>query len=433
MSSKFPPRSGKGRNLRAVLLTLTALSTPVMAHAQTEFDAEPVVLDEILVTSASSIATSVQDAPASITVIDQEKIQASGARDVRDVLRTVPGLNLTRGNDGNSNVSFRGLANSRTLTLIDGKRINGRNTFSRHYQGDLQIVPVDAIERIEIVRGPMSTLYGSDAMGGVINIITKKATDIWSGSVTTDFGFGDESSTADSRSISAYISGPLAQNLSLSAWAKLSEIDSPDPYGYTESRGELIPQYGSNGTRTTTLGARLTWTPLDGQEWGFEAQTSIDDYLAEDGDHDTNEVSKESIALTNDWQIGGGSLSSYLRYENADNKSWNSTDGIWNEAIDYETVTLESRYTAQTNVGGRVLDYTVGGLISREELNDPNTSTEVIAGSVNASALYAEGRLQVNDALSLTGGLRLDHHERYGNHLTPRIYANYDFGNGLML
>lgn len=229
MSSKFPPRSGKGRNLRAVLLTLTALSTPVMAHAQTEFDAEPVVLDEILVTSASSIATSVQDAPASITVIDQEKIQASGARDVRDVLRTVPGLNLTRGNDGNSNVSFRGLANSRTLTLIDGKRINGRNTFSRHYQGDLQIVPVDAIERIEIVRGPMSTLYGSDAMGGVINIITKKATDIWSGSVTTDFGFGDESSTADSRSISAYISGPLAQNLSLSAWAKLSEIDLPIP------------------------------------------------------------------------------------------------------------------------------------------------------------------------------------------------------------
>lgn len=75
----------------------------------------------------------------------------------------------------------------------------------------------------------------------------------------------------------------------------------------------------------------------------------------------------------------------------------------------------------------------MGGLISREELNDPNTSTEVIAGSVNASALYAEGRLQVNDALSLTGGLRLDHHERYGNHLTPRIYANYDFGNGLML
>ena len=91
MSSKFPPRSGKGRHLRAVLLTLTALSTPVMAHAQTEFDAEPVVLDEILVTSASSIATSVQDAPASITVIDQEKIQASGARDVRDVLRTVRG------------------------------------------------------------------------------------------------------------------------------------------------------------------------------------------------------------------------------------------------------------------------------------------------------------------------------------------------------
>src|SRR5690606_4492772 len=118
------------------------------------------------------------------------------------------------------------------LTLVDGKRISSRNTFARHYRGDLQNVPLDAIERIEVVRGPMSTLYGSDAMGGVINIITKKSSDIWSGSVTTDFGFGDAGTTADSRSISAYISGPLAQDLSLSAWIKRSETDSPDPHIY---------------------------------------------------------------------------------------------------------------------------------------------------------------------------------------------------------
>lgn len=116
-------------------------------------------------TSASSITTSVQDAPASITVIEQETMQTSGARDVRDLLRTVPGLDLTR-----------------------GKRVSARNTFARNHGGDLKIVPVDAIDRIEVVRGPMSTLYGSDAMGGVINIITRKNTDVWMGSVTTEFG-----------------------------------------------------------------------------------------------------------------------------------------------------------------------------------------------------------------------------------------------------
>ncbi|MDF3608323.1 TonB-dependent receptor [Paracoccus sp. DMF-8] len=422
------------RPLLAVLMGSTALTLPVAAVAQDD-TADVIQLDEVvIVTSASSIATSIQDAPASITVIDQRTIEANGARDLRDVLRTVPGLNLTRGNDGNSSVSFRGLSASRTLTLIDGKRISSRNTFARHYRGDLDIVPLDAIERIEVVRGPMSTLYGSDAMGGVINIITKKSTDTWSGSITTDFGFADENSTADNRSISAFVSGPLGQNLNLSAWAKLSELDAPDrPYQWAESRGELVPLYSSNGTRAKTLGARLTWTPQDGQEWGFEAQTAQDEYLAEDGGHDTNDVSRNSLSITHDWDMGNGTLSSYLRYEDSENKSWNSTDSTWNDPISYDTLTLESRYTSQTQVGGRVLDYTLGGLLAREKLKDSQTSSELIEGEVDTAALYAEGRLQVNDALSLTGGLRVDHHEKYGTHTTPRIYANYAISDALML
>lgn len=429
--SKTPYRKAK-RPLHALLMGLTALTLPVAAAAQD--DANVIQLDEVvIVTSASSIATSIQDAPASITVIDARTIEASGARDVRDVLRTVPGLNLTRGNNGNSEVSFRGLSSSRTLTLIDGKRVAGRNTFARHYRGDLGIVPIDAIERIEVVRGPMSTLYGSDAMGGVINIITKKSTDSWSGSITTDFGFADENTTADSRSISTFVSGPLGQNLNLSAWAKLSELDAPDsPYAMVESRGELVPLYSSNGTRSKTLGARLTWTPQDGQEWGFEAQGALDEYLSEDGGHDTNEVVRNSLSVTHDWTMGNGTLSSYLRYEDSENKTWDGT--AWNDPISYDTLTLESRYTSQTQVGGRVLDYTVGGLLAREKLDDPQTTSgTLIEGEVDTAALYAEGRLQVNDALSLTGGLRVDHHDKYGTHTTPRIYANYLISDGLML
>ncbi|WP_244274062.1 TonB-dependent receptor domain-containing protein [Paracoccus versutus] len=436
-----PARVCGNRNIRAalpptgrlagLLIGLTALTAPAIAVAQAE--TEEVVLDTVvLVTSASSIATSIQDAPASITVIDQSDIQAKGARDLKDVLRTVPGLNLTRGNDGNSQVSFRGLSSSRTLTLIDGKRISSRNTFARHYQGDLQIVPLDAIERIEVVRGPMSTLYGSDAMGGVINIITKKATDTWSGSLTTDFAFADENSTADSRSVTGFISGPLGQNLNLSAWGKLAEIEAPDePYGYSSSAS---PLYTSNGTRTKTLGARLTWIPQEGMEWGAEAQASVDNYLGNPGEHDSNEVTKKSFGLTNEWQLGQGHLSSYLRHETSGNETWNSTSGAWNDPIDYDTTTLESRYTSQTSLTGRQLDYTIGGLVAHEKLNDPQTtSNALIEGSVNTAALYAEARLQATEALSLTTGLRMDHHERFGTHVTPRIYANYDFGNGLML
>lgn len=420
------------RRLPALLLSATALCAPAIALAQTE--AEPVMLEEIVVTTASGIATSIQDAPASITVIDQQTIQASGARNIKDVLRTVPGLNLTRGNDGNSNVSFRGLSNNRTLTLVDGKRISSRNTFARHYQGDLQIVPLDAIDRIEVVRGPMSTLYGSDAMGGVINIITKKSADTWTGSVTTDFGIADANTTADSRSISAYLSGPLGQNLSLSAWGKLAETESPEAYAFTENRGQLIPQYASNGIRTQTLGARLTWTPSDAVEWGAEAQSSVDDYLAADDGPTENEVTRNSIGLTNEWQLGTGQLSSYLRHEASENKGRNADTGGWNEPIEYDTTTLESRFTAQASLGARTLDYTLGGLIAHEKLRDPNTTADaLIEGSATTAALYGEIRGDVTDALTLTGGLRLDHHEDFGTHVTPRIYANYQISDALML
>lgn len=424
--------------LPVLLLSATALvAAPALAApaaAQAQIQPEPMVLDEIVVTTASGIATSIQDAPASITVIDRQTIQASGARNVKDVLRTVPGLNLTRGNDGNSNLSFRGLSSSRTLTLVDGKRVSSRNTFARHYQGDLQIVPLDAIDRIEIVRGPMSTLYGSDAMGGVVNIITRKSGETWTGSVTSDFGIADQNTTADSRAVSAYLSGPLGRNLSLSAWGKLAETDAPEAYGFTESRGELIPQYTSNGIRTRTLGARLTWTPSDEVEWGAEVQGSADDYLARHDGPTENEVTRNSIGLTNEWQLGGGQLSSYLRHEASENKSRDADTGDLNDPIEYDTTTLESRYTSQAAAGGQMLDYTLGGLVAHEELRDPNTTADaLIEGSATTAALYGEVRADVTDALTLTGGLRLDHHEDFGTHVTPRIYANYRLGDALML
>ena len=94
-------------------------------------------------------------------------------QNLKDVLRDVPGVQLTNEGDNRKGVSIRGLDSSYTLILIDGKRVNSRNAVFRHNDFDLNWIPVDSIERIEVVRGPMSSLYGSDALGGVVNIITK--------------------------------------------------------------------------------------------------------------------------------------------------------------------------------------------------------------------------------------------------------------------
>lgn len=402
---------------------MVALMVPAVALAQ-EVTPDEVQLDTVLVSSASGKATSIQDAPASITVIGADEIAASGARDLKDVLRTVPGLNTTSGNNGEKSISFRGMPSSKTLILVDGRRMNSGMVMSRHYRGDLGVIPPDAIERIEVVRGPMSTLYGSDAMGGVVNIITKKSYDVWSGSVSTEVAAGDDPTTGDSRSLSGFVTGPLAQNLTLSAWAKFSEIDSP--------KADTSNTIANNGTRARTLGTRLNWQAHDGLSFGAEFGHTVETYnkTAANGGGPDRDVTRKSVVLNNSWRLGSGQLESTLSFE----KSSQVPAGSPADKVSYDVVNFESRYSDATSIAGRDLDYTLGASLSGSKLYDPVTSTDnLITGKANTAALYAEGRLRFNDALTLTGGLRVDHHDRFGTHVTPRLYANYDLGGGMML
>lgn len=425
-----PPSRRRGLRGSCALI-IGALSLPQLAAAQ---DAA-VDLGTLVVESASGVETTLQDAPASVTVIDATTIEDQGARDLTDVLRTVPGLNLTRGNDGTNRVSFRGLSSNRTLMLVDGRRISSSNAMARHYQGDLSNIPVDAIDRIEVVRGPMSTLYGSDAMGGVINVILKQPTETWTGSVTAEYTTGQHDTTASSRQISGFASGALSKDLSLALWGKASEQDAPEPFTYTDENGDTVTTSGTEGSRVKELGFGLKWRPSDSMEWGLDANFSDERYVPGNGEPDSNKIQKSGIALSNEWYVGTGNLSSYLRFEHTTNAPWDADAGDWGTAIEYDTTTFETRYNDSTYMGGRLLEYTLGLSVQHDELTDAQTNRDnsLIEGDVLSGALYAEARYDLTDALRLTGGLRVDKHEEYGTHVTPRIYANYDFGNGLML
>lgn len=158
---------------------LTALS--VSAHANNKSE-ETVKLDTIVVT-ASSQAVNIKEAPASISVITREDIEKQPVTSLGQLLSKVPGVTggISPVEEG-SKIKIRGLPDNYTLILVDGKRIgSSRDTNYRPDLGrqDLNWITPDMIERIEVVRGPMSSLYGSDAMGGVINIITRKIPAVW--------------------------------------------------------------------------------------------------------------------------------------------------------------------------------------------------------------------------------------------------------------
>ena len=231
---------------RLLLATVFALA-PVSALAQAQ---QPAALEDVVVT-ASTRAQRVVEAPASISVVTAETLANRPNADLTDALRDVEGVSVSGGSNS-QDVFIRGLPGSYTLVLVDGKRqstrdsrVNGNAGFEQSFTP-----PSGAIERIEVVRGPMSSLYGSDAIGGVINIITKKVPERWGGSIGGDYVAQEKGASGDWRQAQGYLAGPLVGGvLGAQIWGRTYKRDEDHILG------------GVNGGEDWNLTGRLAWTP----------------------------------------------------------------------------------------------------------------------------------------------------------------------------
>lgn len=222
--------------IHGALLTIATSTT----FAQDKV-AEP-ALPTVVVT-ATGFEQAVADAPASITVITREQLDKKPYRDLTDALREVQGVTVT-GVAAEQDMMIRGLPATYTLILVDGKRQGTRETRPNGSGGVEQsfLPPLEAIDRIEVVRGPMSSLYGSDAMGGVINVITRKVDKTWSGSFGFDAMVQQHGDYGDSQQMQFYLSGPLKNDLlGLQVWGRQYQRDEDAILnGYREARDRDI-------------------------------------------------------------------------------------------------------------------------------------------------------------------------------------------------
>ena len=286
--------------LRTVLSAAIAATLFSMVHAaedstvnaeQSTTQTDSAKLEKIVLT-ASGQAVDLKEAPASISVITAEEIEKRPVSSLADLLKRVPGVTggLSTNGDG-SKIKLRGLPDNYTLILIDGKRIgSSRDTNYRPDLGrqDLNWITPDMIERIEVVRGPMSSLYGSDAMGGVINIITKKIQDHWTGSATYNYTqpttSGDKGRTFQT---GAVVSGPLADNVGLRLNA--SQIRRESDKGYTVTsppRGgdaNLNNVEGTTGYVNNNFGSQLNFRLNENHDLSLEATYGIEKNLKAKG------------------------------------------------------------------------------------------------------------------------------------------------------
>src|SRR5690625_4930557 len=183
-----------------------------------------VKLDNVVV-SAAGFEQMLDDAPASISVIPRQELQKKAYRDITDALADIPGVFIT-GSGSARDISVRGMAPGYTMILVDGQRQNSRETRPNADGPGIEqgwLPPLQAIERIEVIRGPMSSLYGSDGMGGVVNIITRKVASEWMGSARAEITAQEDARSGDQYQRSVSAAGPLVSDrLGIQAWAEKS-------------------------------------------------------------------------------------------------------------------------------------------------------------------------------------------------------------------
>jgi outer membrane receptor for ferrienterochelin and colicins len=415
-------------------------------------------LNEIVVTAAG-FEQKIADAPASISVITQEELMQKRYTNLAQALADVEGVDIAQGTGktGGLNISIRGMPSDYTLILIDGRRQNNGGSITPNGFGETStsfMPPLSAIERIEVIRGPMSTLYGSDAMGGVINIITRKVSNAWGGSVGIDHTVHEHRGWGATTGTSIYAAGPLVENLvGLSVRGNVidraaSELEFGD--GSNVSRRGAAAVDG----RIFNAGARLSFTPSEKHYIYFDFDRGRQVYNNDDcqlgtldgragnavggctasnntaaGYSDELRFQRDQYVLSHDAQLGFGSLSNSLMYKVTETLGrtipgtigqpfGNFPDMVGGapRELKSEDLVFDTRLVMPIGESHRA---SIGGQWADTRVID-GLATEEFAKSW--WALYAEDEWRLLDSLALTVGARYEDHESFGGHVSPRAY-----------
>ncbi len=455
-----------------VNLGIYGVAFPLSA-AETATDDKNSAAEETMVVTA---AEQNLQAPGVSTITADEIRKRPPARDVSEIIRTMPGVNLTgnstsgqRGN--NRQIDIRGMGPENTLILIDGKPVTSRNSVrlgwrgERDTRGDTSWVPPEMIERIEVIRGPAAARYGNGAAGGVVNIITKKTGDEWHGSWNTYMNAPEHKDEGSTKRTNFSLSGPLGGDFSFRLFGNLdkTQADAWDiNQGHQSERtgiyADTLPA-GREGVKNKNIDGLVRWEFAPMQSLEFEAgysrqgnlyagdtqNTNSNDLVKENYGKETNRLYRNTYSVTwNGAWDNGVTTSNWAQYERTRNSRKGEglaggTEGIFNSNqftdIDLADVMLHSEvsipfdYLVNQNL-------TLGSEWNQQRMKDNASNTQALSGGsipgydstgrspysqAEIFSLFAENNMELTDTTMLTPALRFDHHSIVGNNWSPSL------------
>ncbi|MDF7676720.1 FepA family TonB-dependent siderophore receptor [Neisseriaceae bacterium ESL0693] len=414
-----------------------------------------------------------------ITESDLEK--RPPVNDLSEIIRTMPGVNLTgnsaSGQRGNKRqIDIRGMGPENTLILIDGRPVTSRNSArmgwggERNTNGDSNWVPVEDIQSIEVIRGPAAARYGSGAAGGVVNIITKKVSNTFHGSLNYYTNQPKDADEGATNRLGFNFSGPIIKDvLSYRIYGNYNKTDA-DSFDINQHTGNSTYQAaGQEGVVNKDLGSRFTWKINPEQTLTLDSAYSRQGNIY-NGDTqnnninspagstaqkligaETNRIYRQSYALTHDgaWDWGDSKL--VAQYDHTNNNHvieglTGGPEGMPTSDKFVSSVLKTARLAAEAHIPFKLgIDnvLTLGSEYQHDGLNDPSSMTTGLTdqgqtdqfpglsakrsgkNSQNNWAIYAENNMTVSDKLKLIPMLRFDHNSKSGANTSPGLNFSY--------
>lgn len=397
---------------------------------------------ETSVVSATGYEQDVRRAPASMSVTTAEELATKPVTDIGSAIGDVPGVDIGLTKMGNSTISIRGFDSDYTLIMVDGRRqnVSGAMMDNGFNPTSVFMPPPGMIERIEVLRGPASLVWGSDAVGGVVNVITKKHPNEFTGSFTIEGLFQEHDEWANRGGTSFYLGVPVVKDVvslglrgRYNAWGK-TEVMTP--------AGKLATHSPTEGYNEN-VGARLTVTPDTANTWWLDGDFT----RFKGGSMNTSNQSiqsrqwyhKYNVAAGHEGEYDFGRTESFVQWNRLDKvkgistpndptkSSYSETHGTFNDPLaSSENFELSAKLTTPLELGslGSMVLTTGGDAIYETFVNNQSTASVIEGVTLDQTQLaaFAEGEWFMNDQWSATVGGRVMWSDIFGAHATPRAY-----------